>query len=160
MSAIADFRLIEISKLKELEKVAKPVKGLFGRVKDAYFAYFDKNSLRLREYEWSGFVFGTLLVFLEGKEILLMKSCFDDLSESITKSRDSACFIFTEEHRINYGKKLDPANFIETELKKYYNDFNEINDENAGKAMLDGIEVLYENINRITADKVIVFSIY
>lgn len=160
MSAIADFRLIDITKLKELERVAKPYKGLFGKVRDSYFDFLNQNAISLREYEWSGYIYGTLLVFLEEKGINLMKSRYDSLSKFITESRNSTCFIFDEEHKGNYDEMLKPENFNEVELGQYYNEFNETNEENAGKAMLDGIEVLHESIGCITSGKVIVFGIY
>jgi hypothetical protein len=160
MSAIADFRLIEISKLGGLRDVAKPKGKLFGGVKDDFFTFLSKESVTLKKYTWSGYYFATLLVYLEEKGIDLMKSSFDELSTNLTNFRNSTFFIFTEDHKKSYQDSLEPSKYSESELKKYYEEFNEIEDEDAGKALIDGIKILQENFKSLEVSKVIVFGIY
>jgi hypothetical protein len=159
MSTIVDFRLIDTSKLEELKSNSMPKKGLFGKVKDIYFEYLEKNTKQLEDYGWSGNVYLALLEYLEEKGIELMKSAYYEISEFISAARESTCFIFTKEHKLKYLEKLDPSNFDETELKDYCNSYFETDETDAGQAMLDAIKLLQTNLQKITEDSVIIFEI-
>ncbi|HOQ00566.1 MAG TPA: hypothetical protein PK604_07030 [Acetivibrio clariflavus] len=121
--------------------------------------YLDNNTKELKDYGWSGYVYLALLEYLKEKGIDLMKSSYDEISEYISKERESTFFIFTQEHKLKYLDKLKPENFDETELKDYCNDFFGADEDNAGQAMLDGIKLLYENIQYVTENSVILFEI-
>ncbi len=69
MSAIAQFNLIEIAKLDDLKKAAMPTKKLLKTI-DNFFSYLNENSTELKEYPFSGYIYGTLLIYLEEQGII------------------------------------------------------------------------------------------
>lgn len=159
MSSIADFRLIEIEKLGALRINAKPQKGFLGKVKDNFYSYLDQNTKSLKEYTWSGYIYATLLEYLNEKGINFEESEYSELTTYLNDVRSSYYLIFTKSHKEKYIRELNLANFDESELASYYNDFNETDDEAAGKAMLDGIGVLQHNLNMVDEKTVIIFGI-
>ena len=160
MSTIADFRMIEKIKLQALRESASPKKGFFGRIKDNYFTFLDQNSMKLIEYKGSGYLYATLLVYLEENGIDLMDSDQNELAAYISEERESTFFIFTEEHKVKYMDKLNPPNFNEEELEQYYNDFNGTDEDGIGKELINGIAILQKNIKQIKENSVILLGIY
>ena len=70
MSGLADSRLIDVSKLKDLRNAAeiKFERGFLSNLKiDGYQRFLDMNTKKLKDFKWSGFVFAHLLVFLKEK---------------------------------------------------------------------------------------------
>ena len=160
MSSIADFRLIDIAKLDQLKENAKPVKGFLGRVKDNFYTYLNANSVGLKEYPWSGYVYSTLIEYLNEKDINLEVSGYSHYSDYLTEVRKSYFLILDKAIKEKYIEKLNPSVFDEAELARYYCDFNETEEEEGvGKATMDAISGLYENLKMADDDKVIVFSI-
>jgi len=91
MSAIADFRLIETSKLNDLLNNAeiKVEKKLFGKkLIDNYWNYLNANSMRLKDFNWSGYIFADLLIFLQEKKgIDLLNGKYNDIVDAIIERR-------------------------------------------------------------------------
>ena len=156
MSVIADFRLIETSKLNDLRENAeiKIEKKLFSKkVLDKYWDYLDSNSKKLEDFEGSGYIFGNLLVFLDEKKgIDLLKSDYDEIANSIVEKRQSSVFILTFDHRQKYLDKLNPDNFSLDELITFNTEFSEDNDMEFAKAEIEAIKLLRDNLNLLTGD--------
>lgn len=99
MSVIADFRLIETSKLNDLLAHAeiKIEKGFLSqKVIDNYWNFLNANSKKLKDFNGSGYIFANLLVFLaEEKGIQLLKSEYDDIAEALVNKRGSSIFVLT-----------------------------------------------------------------
>jgi hypothetical protein len=161
MSSIADFRLIETSKLDGLKNSAKTQKSFFGKVTDKYFDYLENNSLKLEEFKWSGQIYECLVVYFEENGIIFNDLIYNELSEYLSAEREAICIIITEEEKSKYINSLNPDNYNLNELKDYYNDFYGTNEgDEVGQAMLDGINLLYKNIHAITENNVLVFGVY
>lgn len=160
MSAIADFRLIETSNLNELKEQAtiKTERKLFKKkVIDNYWTFLDANTKKLKDFDWSGYIFANLLVFLQEKKgIDLMNSEFDAIANEIMTKRENSTFIFTIEHKKKYLEKLDPSMFSTDELIAFNKEFSEEDDPDLAKAELEGIKTLKENIGMINDDKKVV----
>lgn len=156
MSAIADFRLIEKSKLDDLNKAAEIIikKGFLKKtVIDNYHHYLDSNSQRLNEFDESGYIFGNLLMFLQEKRnIDLLNSEYDLIANEICKKRQNSTIFLTKDHKDKYINLLVPDNFSLDELIKYNIEFSEDNDPEFAKGELKGIAALRDSLNSIPDD--------
>jgi hypothetical protein len=112
------------------------------------------------EYRWSGYVLATLLQYLEEKhQIDLMKSEYDELAAFLTNTTGATHFIFTPSQRTAFLNRLEPKSFSEEEVRQYFNEFNATNEQEIGRAMLDGVNALHESLGQIEDSSVVVFSI-
>jgi hypothetical protein len=164
MSAIADFRIIETSKLNQLRDNAevKIEKKLFSKkVVDNYWDFLDTHTTKLKDFAWSGYVFNNLFVFLDEKKgVNLLDSQYGDIANDILEKRQTATFILTMEHREQYLDKLSPENFSEKELIDFNKDFSEEDDPELAKAQREGIRALRDSLLLLTDDtKVILLTI-
>jgi hypothetical protein len=159
MSAIASFTKLPKTALDGLRDAAVPKKRFFGAARDTYPDYLRKHGQSTADYQWSGYVLATLLPYLEEQhQIALMHSDYDELGNFLTQSRRATHFVFTNAHKRAYLAKLD-ADFSEQALGDFYNEFNDAQEPEAGKPMLDGIRALRQSLSELDEDSVIVFSI-
>ena len=160
MSAIADFRLIETSKLNELRDNAeiKIEKKLFSKKTiDNYWDYLNSNSKKLKDFGYSGYIFANLLIFLaENKGIDLLQSKYDDIANSIVQRRQNSTIILTYEQRQAYLEKLDADKFNTDELIAFNKDFSEDDDPELAKAEIEGIKALRDSLDQLTGDNEVV----
>jgi hypothetical protein len=159
MCAIAAFTLLPRKSLTGL-RAASVQKMPPGKNHDEIKSYLLKNGKPLVGYYWSGYIMGTLLVYLQEKRnINLMESDFDELGFILTKVRECTSFILTSSHKKAYLEHLKSGIYSEPELRAYYEAFNERKNEDAGKAMLDGIALLRTNLFYVTNESVILLTI-
>ncbi|HSY19292.1 MAG TPA: hypothetical protein VK815_13195 [Candidatus Acidoferrales bacterium] len=159
-SASAVASLIKLPKLavRGLSNVAL-LSGLNAGPNDLYPEYMRVNGQRVAEYPWPGIVLVTLLSYLREKhQITLMKSEHDKVSRLITEKRKVPQFIFTDAHRRAFLAKLD-GQFPEPEMRDYFRQYNEVDDPEAGRKMLDGIRALRQSLSTLDENSVILFSI-
>jgi hypothetical protein len=160
MSAVADFRLIETSKLSELRDNAeiRIEKKLFSKKTiDTYWDYLNSNSKKLKDFEYSGYIFADLLIFLvENKNIDLLKSRYDDIANSIVEKRQNSTIILTYDHRQAYLDKLTPDQFSADEIVAFNKDFSENDDLELVKAEIEGIKALRDVLDQLTGDDQVV----
>ena len=164
MSAIADFRMIAVSKLKELSDKAevKVEKGFFtNKTIDGYWAYLDSNSKKLGDFNYSGYIFADLLIFLaEGKGIDLLKGAYDDIANTISEKRQRSAIIFTHHHKQSYLDMLSPDRFTIEELITFNKSFSENDDPELARMELEGIKALRNSLELLTSeDHVILLTI-
>ena len=151
MSAIASFIKLPKSALEGLRDAAAG-----GTDHD----YLRVNGRDVAEYRWSGYVLATLLPYLEEKhQIDLMKSEYDELAAFLTNTTGATHFIFTPGQRGAFLNRLQPRSFSEEEMRQYFNEFNATNEQEIGRAMLDGVSALRESLGQIEDTSVVVFSI-
>jgi hypothetical protein len=118
------------------------------------------NGREVAEYRWSGYVLATLLPYLQEKhQINLMKAEYDDIANLLTNATAATHFIFTPSQSLAFLKRLDPALFSQDEMRDYFNAFNETQEQEIGRAMLDGIAALRESLRQLDESSVIVFGI-
>jgi hypothetical protein len=164
MSAVADFRLVETSRLNELSSKAeiKIEKKFFSKkVTDDYWEFLYANSKKLKDFNWSGYVFADLLEFLvEKKGIDLLKGKYEDIANSISEKRENATFILTYEHRQKYLDQLNPDIFSLDELIAFNKEFSEDDEVELAKAEMEGIRFLRDNLSLLTDDtKVVLLTV-
>ena len=160
MSAIADFRLIETSKLNDLRDNAeiRIERKLFSKKSiDTYWDYLNSNSKKLKDFGHSGYIFADLLIFLaENKGIDLLKSKYDDIANSIVERRQNSTIILTYDQRQAYLDKLDSEKFNLDELIAFNKDFSENEDPELAKAEIEGIKALRDSLAQVTGDNQVV----
>ncbi|MCS6263119.1 MAG: hypothetical protein H8K11_05120 [Nitrospira sp.] len=159
MSAIASFIKLPKTAIEGLRQVALPRKRLFGTPRDSYLDYLQQHGQEVADYQWSGFVLGTLLPYLdEQHQITLMDSEYDELGKFLTDSRKATHFIFTDAHKRAFLSKLD-GQFSEQAMRDYFCGFNETDEPDAGKWMFDGIQAFRQSLSTLDESSVIIFSI-
>lgn len=160
MSAIADFRLIETSKLNDLRDNSeiKVQKKLFSkRTIDNYWDYLNANSKKLPDLSYSGYIFGNLLVFLEERKgVDLLKSEHDEIANAISHNRQTSIFILTFHHKQNYLVQLSADKYTVDELIAFNKDFSEDDDPELANAEIEGIKALRNSLELLTDDQYVV----
>jgi len=160
MSAIASFVRLPKNALGGLRDAAVPKKRIFGAPKDTFDDYLRAHGNETTQYQWSGLVLATLLPYLhERHQIDLMKSEYDELAAYLCKAREATFFVFTQSHKAAFFERLDPALFSEANLRQYFNEFNEANEQQVGKAMLDGVSAFRQALGQVNDESVVLFSI-
>ncbi|MBD8491139.1 hypothetical protein IFO69_20465 [Echinicola sp. CAU 1574] len=160
MSAIADFRIIKTDKLDALKEASEIIikKSLFKRtVTDNYWSFIEEYSKKLKDFEWSGYIFGNLLIYLqENKKIDLLTSEFDVIADWISEKRGASLMIFTHNHKKAFLDKLDSENFPMEELINFNKEFSEDDDPELAKAQIAGIDAIKASLEELIDDKEIV----
>jgi len=160
MSAIADFRIIKTDKLDSLKESAeiKIKKGFFKKtVIDNYWNFLNENSSKLKNFEWSGYIFGSLLIYLqENKGIDLLTSEFDSITNWISEKRNASVMIFTINHKKSYFEKLELENFNEAELIEFNKEFSEDDSPELAKAEMDGIKAIQNSLSELKDENEVV----
>jgi hypothetical protein len=160
MSAIADFRLLDTVKLNELRDNAeiKVEQKLFEKKTiDHYWNYLNSNSKQLKDFEYSGYIFADLLVFLEeNKGIDLLNGRYKDIADHISERRSNFTTILTYDHREAFLNKLNPDDFTIDELIAFNKDFSEQDDPVLAEAELAGIKALKDSLDQLSSDNQIV----
>jgi len=116
---------------------------------------FEESVLRRQaitrvEYAWSGSVLAALLHYLDEQGIDLMHPD-DEAAAGIPRSRAGSLLVLTSEHRQLYLARLDPTAFDGAELRRYYEQLNELRAEGVEYAMLDGIAFLRDTLAPLRA---------
>ena len=75
----------------------------------------------------------------------MMESGVEDADALLSDAGGVATFLFTSEHK-QYLPYLDPATHDEGKLRRFFEEFNEYEDEEAGRTMLKGLAVLQRHI--------------
>lgn len=135
------------------------VKVFKGKRQDHYWEFLSAHGREIGHYDWSGWVLATLLPYLHENDIDLDQSELDDLSAFLCAVRENSVFILTARHREKYLEKLDPAHYSESELHDYYVEFNEVEFDEAGKAMLDGITLIRKSLEEVTPQTFVLLEI-
>lgn len=158
MSAIASFYRLDKADIEDLRRNAVPKKNWLGISKDTFWDFLAERGTRLPDYSGSGWIFGTLLPFLEERGINLMDSDFSGLSTKISRERRMLCFVLVDAHRQSYADLLAPERFSAAELGAYHAQFNNApaEQEDMGEAMLEAIRVTRDNLARVDSTSIVV----
>lgn len=145
MSAIAEFIRLPTSSVEQLR-----------------FTYDDtmESGEPVAEYDYSGYVLGTLLPFLDNRDIKLGRSLYNSLINELSEERGISLFILTPAHRNAYLARLSPEQFSVAELQAFYNRFNSCAEgPEVGEAMLAGVVAFRESLASLNDDSVVVCTI-
>ena len=160
MSGIADFRIIKTDKLETLKGLSEIIvkKSFFKKtVIDGYWDFLDENSKKLEDFNWSGYIFANLLIFLqENKGIDLLTSEFDPIANWISEKRGVSVIIFTDKHKQLFMDKLVPENYNESELIAFNKEFSEDESPELAKAEMDGIKAIWNSMAELMDENEVV----
>ena len=158
MSALAKFTLLPSSAVKGLRDAALEQKAN-ARAR-AFAELLRKSGRDVVDYKWSGWVFGTLLAYLDEKRgINLASSDAENLADFLTDTLCPTYFVLTPKHKLEHIAGLRRDGFSEAELTAYYNEFNETEELDIGKAMLDGIDCLHRSLAAIDEQSFVLFHV-
>ena len=122
----------------------------------AFAGFLAANGISVADYDWDGEAFGILLELLaEDYEIDLEASENEAIAE-IAASMGVTAIILTAEEREKYLERLNPENFSEEDLREAFEDFVEDEEEDAAEMLLDGIAALFQSLNEVDAEHVVV----
>ena len=112
------------------------------------------------EYDYSGYVLGTLLSYLDDHDIKLERSSYDALVNELCEEHGISLFILTSAHRDAYLLRLTPEQFSVEDLQAFFNNFNACAEgPEIGEAMLAGVVALRESLVSLDSDSVVVCTI-
>jgi hypothetical protein len=153
MSAIADFVLIQKSKLPGLKQAAAFI--------DGYWDFIQANSTPLKDYNWSGYVMLELIIFLqEQKEINLMENEYQELMETLSAQRENSTYLFTLEQKNTYLNQINTLECTMDELIAFNMEYSAGDDKDYAMAQLNSIQELAAYLEQLTHnDQVILLSI-
>ena len=103
------------------------------------WAVLRRETITRLEYSWSGNVLATLLAYLAGQGIDLVRSDHDEVASTIARACEGTVSVLTSDHRERYLARLDPSAFDGAALRHHYERFNETTAAGVDYAMLDGI---------------------
>jgi hypothetical protein len=125
----------------------------------AYISFLAANGTSVADYDWDGETFGVLLPVLADEFDIDLETTENEIVADLAESTDSTVFILGIEDRIKYLEKLNPENFSEEELREAYEDFTEEEEEDAGDMMLDAITAIFQSLQEVDSDHVVVVTI-
>jgi hypothetical protein len=125
----------------------------------AYVSYLAANGTSVADYDWDGDVFEVLLPVLAEDYDIDLEAGENEIVADISEAVESTVFILTVEEREKYLDKLSPDNFSDEELREAYEDFTEEEEEEAGDMMLDAVTALFQSLQEVDADHVVVVTV-
>jgi hypothetical protein len=125
----------------------------------AYVSFLAANGVSVADYDWDGETFGVLLPVLAEEYDIDLEASANEIVADISESVESTVVILTLEEREKYLDKLTPDNFSEEELREAYEDFTEEEEAEAGEMMLDAIAALFQSLQEVDSDHVVVVTV-
>jgi hypothetical protein len=125
----------------------------------AYISFLAANGTSVADYDWDGEAFGVLLPVLADEYDIDLEVSENEVVADISENLESLVFILTLEERQKYLEKLNPENFSEEELREAYEDFTEEEEEDGGEMMLDGIAAIFQSLQEVDADHVVIVTL-
>ncbi len=125
----------------------------------AYVGFLAANGTSVADYDWDGEVFEVLLPVLADNYDIDLETGENEIVADISEAVGSTVFILTLDEREKYLDKLSPDNFSDAELREAYEDFTEEEEEEAGDMMLDAVTALFQSLQEVDADHVVVVTV-
>ncbi len=141
---------------EELKDIAKAITGDDPQSLPDFLA---ANGTSVVEFEEDGDIFSVLLPVLADDYDIDLETSENALIADLAEATDALVLILTQEDQTKYLELLDPENFSAEDLGEAHADFTEDEEPGAGEAMLAGIGALYQALQEVDADHVVVVSI-
>ncbi len=125
----------------------------------AFAGFLAANGVSVADYDWDGETFGILLELLAEDYDIDLEASENEAIADIAAAMEVTAIILTPEEREKYLEKLNPENFSEEDLREAYEDFVEEEEEDAAEMLLDGIAALFQSLNEVDSDHVVVVVI-
>jgi biopolymer transport protein ExbD len=125
----------------------------------AFQAFLAANGTSVADFDYDGDFFSALLPILSEDYDIDLETSENEVVADIAEATEALVFILTLDDQEKYLAKLNPDNFSEEELAEAYEDFTEEEEEEAGEAMLAGIAALYQSLQEVDADHVVIVTV-
>ncbi|HTQ72447.1 MAG TPA: hypothetical protein VMH92_13240 [Acidocella sp.] len=153
MPATVSFIRLPREELRELASAAS------GDDPQGLVDFLAANGTSVVEFEEDGEIFSVLLPVLADDYDIDLETSENAIVADLAEATEALVFILTQEDQKKYLEQLDPENFTAEELGDAYADFTEEEEEGAGEAMLAGIGALYQALQEVDADHVVVVTV-
>jgi hypothetical protein len=158
VSQLAEFFRLRRDQLPELVEAAQPKRKLFGRAKHEFPETLARVGRELDRYGWSGYYFAVLDAYLhEEKGVALMESECSAEAAALSQARVTT-WVFTPSHKVHLDA-IDPQSHNEDALRRYFEEFNEYEDPDAGHALLDALAALHRQISSLDDESIVLLMV-
>lgn len=162
MSQLAQFYDVERDALPALVDAAqtKPKQGLFRRKSARPFSeVFGELTRPLDDdFGWSGYYFAVLLAYLDEKGVEVTDSALDRSAEALSNAQGATMLVFPPADGEQLAR-LEPEAHDEEELRRYFEEFNECEEPEAGRAMRAALGDLHRHISGLDDSSVLLLTI-
>lgn len=141
---------------EELKDIAKAITGDDPQSLPDVLA---ANGTSVVEFEEDGDIFSVLLPVLADDYDIDLETSENAVLADLAEVTEALVFILTKEDQDKYYEQLNPENFTVEDLDEAYEDFAEEDADGAGTAMLAGIGALYQALQEVDADHVVVVTV-
>ncbi len=117
------------------------------------------NGVSVVEFEEDGDIFSALLPILADEYDIDLETSENAVVADLAEASEALVVILTQEEQKKYLSELDPENFSAEELGEAYADFTEEENAAAGPSMLAGVAALYQALQEVDADHVVVLTV-
>ncbi|KFN41522.1 hypothetical protein N789_14805 [Arenimonas oryziterrae DSM 21050 = YC6267] len=146
--------VLEEHHIPALVASARPVKRFFLAPKDGFVELLSANALAIPFDAGSGYIFATLLPFLQTQGVDLLGGAWRSIAENIQSERRGLLYFFlTPEHHSALTSSSLIREASADSMAAFYFDFNESDDANAGQEMALALEFLISAASRVTSGK-------
>ncbi|GAN79937.1 hypothetical protein [Acidocella aminolytica] len=153
MPAIASFVRLPREELKDIAK------AITGDDPQSLPDVLAANGTSVVEFEEDGDIFSVLLPVLADDYDIDLETSENAVLADLAEVTEALVFILTKEDQDKYYEQLNPENFTVEELDEAYEDFSEEDADGAGAAMLAGIGALYQALQEVDVDHVVVVTV-
>jgi hypothetical protein len=153
MPSVASFMRLPREELRELASAVS------GDDPQGLADFLAANGTSVVEFDEDGEIFSVLLPVLADDYDIDLETSENAIVSDLAEATEALVFILTPEEQKKYLGQLDPENFTAGELAEAYEDFAEEEADNAGEAMLAGIAALYQALQEVDADHVVVVTV-
>ncbi|MDE2240647.1 MAG: hypothetical protein KGJ73_12070 [Rhodospirillales bacterium] len=153
MPATASFIRLPREELSELASAAG------GDDPQGLADFLAANGTSVVEFDEDGDIFSVLLPVLADDYDIDLETSENAIVAELAEATDALVVILTQEDQKKYLEQLDPENFSAEELGEAYADFTEDEEAEAGEAMLAGMTAIYQAMQEVDSDHVVVIVV-
>jgi hypothetical protein len=125
----------------------------------AYVSFLAANGTSVADYDWDAEVFSAVLPVLAEEYEIDLETGENEVLADIAETIESTVFILTADEKEKYLDRLNPDNFSEEQLREEYEAFTEEEEEDGGDMMLGAITALFQCLQEVDADHVVVVTV-
>ena len=153
MAALASFVRLHREELKELAK------AVTGDDPQGLTDFLSANGTSVVEFEGNADIFPVLLPVLAEEYDIDLETSENGIVSELAEACEALVFILTLEEQTKYLEDLAPEGFSVEDLSEAYEDFTEEELDGVGESMLTGIIALYQALQEVDEDHVVVVTV-
>lgn len=147
---VASFMRLHRNDLKDL------VGAVTGDAPQGLTDFLVANGTSVVEFDGNADIFSVLLPVLAEEYDIDLETSENAIIADLAEACKALVFILTSAEQAKYLENLAPEQFSAADLADAYEDFTEDDEDNTGEAMLTGITALYQALQEVDEDHVVV----